>query len=88
MDANDKLAELTELVMSLQEDVKRADDTLAGVDTRVHNLFGVWTGQSHASDRIRSRVIDIDAKLGQHEERFDRIDEALRQILAKVGDNG
>ena len=87
MDANDKLAELTELVMSLQDDVKRADDTLAGLSTRVHNLCGSYTGQSHASERIRSRVIDIDTKLDQHEERFDRIDKALRQILGKAGDN-
>jgi uncharacterized protein YukE len=84
MDDKDSLAALTESVASLQEDVKRADDTLAGVDTRLHNLCGVWTGQSHASDRIRSRMIDIDAKLDQQGHRFDRIDEALRQILDKV----
>jgi hypothetical protein len=85
MEDNDKLAELAESVMILREDVKRADDTLAGVRDVVGNLLLGAGTQSHTSDRIRSRVIDIDGKVAKHDERFDRIDETLRRILDKLG---
>ena len=85
MEASDQLAELTESVTSLREDVKRADDTIAGVGDTFREFIRFYSTQSHASERIRSRVTDIDAKLAKHDERFDRIDEVLRQILDKVG---
>jgi hypothetical protein len=85
MEGNDKLAELTESVTSLREDVKRADDTLAGLSATLREFVQFYSMQSHASDRIRSRVIDIDAKVAKYDERFDRIDEAHRQILDKIG---
>jgi predicted nuclease with TOPRIM domain len=85
MDDNNKLAELANSVESLREDVKRADDTFQGVENRLRTLLMSDSADSHALDRVRSRVIDIDGKLDEHGERFDRIDETLRQILEKIG---
>lgn len=79
MAGNDKLAELAESVTLLREDVKLADDTLQGVRGIVNTLL--MGSDAQTMDRIRSRVIDIDGKVTAHGERFDRIDEALRQIL-------
>jgi len=85
MEDNDKLAELAESVMILREDVKRADDTLEGMGDKFHSFIRTYSAESHSSDRIRSRMIDIDAKLAKQGERFDRIEETLREILDKVG---
>lgn len=79
MEDSGKLAELAESVLLLREDVKLADDTLQGVKGVVHTLL--MASDAHTMDRIRSRMIDIDGKVTAHGERFDRIDEALKQIL-------
>jgi hypothetical protein len=84
MDATDKLTELTESVTSLLGEVKRVDDMLFRANAMYGDFLTTVGRQSNASDAIRSRVIDIGDKLAQHDQRFDRIDEVLRQLLDKV----
>lgn len=59
MEDNGKLAELAESVMILREDVKRADDTLAGMGEKFRDFTRFYTTESRSSDRIRSRMIDF-----------------------------
>jgi hypothetical protein len=84
MGDKDTLAELAELVASLLKEVKRVDDALFKTNSMYREFIRVVGSQSIDSDAIRSRVIDIDDKLAKHDERFDQVHEALRQILDKV----
>jgi hypothetical protein len=85
MDDKDTLAELTESVASLLKEVRRVDDMLFKANAMYGDFLQIVGSQSNASDAIRSRVIDIDDKLAKHDEYFDQVNEALRQILDKVG---
>lgn len=85
MDDKDTLAELTESVASLLTEVKRVDDQLFKTNRMYGEFIRLVGTQSIDSDSIRGRVIDIDDKLARHDERFDQVSEALRQILDKIG---